>query len=246
MTKLESAKMIVKQKGSCIDIQCSECCLLPNNCSSRTANRQLAKEYIKEHESVSTRMTKLEQIKQIATQTCCGIVCDTCPLVKVCDERSSKDVAKVALELLSYDSDLSKCRVGDLIWTTQSGWSRIKKVYEDAYYPIVLDKGGTYTLGGKFAISDIAPTAFITPSLCFNPAPKPEIVCPFKKMDKVLASNNPNGEKNYRYFAEYIPDNILSPYFCFVNGGDEWSSKGKTMGWECCEAYKGDTDGNHL
>ena len=179
-------------------------------------------------------MTELEQIKQIATQTCVNLNCGSCVLSKVCPRTNSKDVAKATLDLLSYNSDLSKCKVGDWVWTLDNQWLQIESINPNKNYPIVLSGGKQYTLDGKRYHSDYSPGIFITPPLCFNPVPKPESVRHFKKGERVLVSDTPNGEKSYRYFAEYNPNKDF-PYVCFADGGDEWSSEGRVTGWKCCE-----------
>jgi len=130
-------------------------------------------------------MTKLEQITKISKSNC-NCLCADCILTNICG-REPREVALSLLDLLSYDSDLSKCKVGDWVWIAGVEWTQIIGIDPCVYYPIcLLNKGlyKSYTFDGKYNLDDYAPSAFIRPPLCFNPRPKPEPVCHFKRGDR--------------------------------------------------------------
>ena len=134
-------------------------------------------------------MTKLEQIVKISKSSC-ACSCADCILTDICG-RDPKEVALSLLDLLSYDSDLSKCEVGDWVWEQETGkWSKIQSIEHTSEYPIRTSHDA-YTLKGKIYKSNKFPTLFIKPPLCFNPEPKPEPVCHFKRGDRVIISNRP-------------------------------------------------------
>ena len=57
-------------------------------------------------------------------------------------------------------SDLSKVKVGDKIWTIQSGWVEVIKINEKTNYPIETEED-SYTLDGKNTIFEKHPSAFL-------------------------------------------------------------------------------------
>ena len=66
-------------------------------------------------------MTVLDNIKKIAEKGCNDIICEDCPLKKLCDAISNATIAgptvtQELLNSLSYDADLSECEVGDWVW----------------------------------------------------------------------------------------------------------------------------------
>ena len=128
-----------------------------------------------------------------------------------------------------YDSDLSKCKAGDWIWTTSNGWIEVSNV-DRTGYPICT-KGEDYTVDGEYRKSDKYPSAFITPPACFNPEPKP---CKFKKGDRVLTKYDSERIGVRRYFSHMQGDDFC----CFINGLDEWSAGGKTSLWQHCVKWE--------
>ena len=57
-------------------------------------------------------------------------------------------------------SDLSKVKVGDKIWTIQSGWVIVKSTVYYPSHPIFTDTECSYTIDGKQRCEDNAPSAF--------------------------------------------------------------------------------------
>jgi len=133
-------------------------------------------------------MTTLDNIKKLVKKGCKGIACEECPIQTLCHvitptSEAGSTVAQELLNLLSYDSDLSKCKVGDWVWEQKSAsWVRIIAINSYRVYPIEVPSG-TYTMSGQFYDSDKLPTLFVEPPLCFNPESKPESVCNFKEGD---------------------------------------------------------------
>ncbi len=124
-----------------------------------------------------------------------------------------------------YDNDLSRCKVGDWIFTIHVGWARISDIDDDRL-PIVV-RGRYYTYDGLNNPNEKCPSAFVTPPKCFNPGPKP---VEFKKGDRVLVGSL----KEKRYFSHMFNDMFV----CFEYGCDEWTSNGTTA-WSCCIKWEG-------
>ena len=135
-------------------------------------------------------------------------------------------------------NDLSGVKVGDYVWTIQSGWCVVLKnnsLLENTVYlkPSIKPDFPNYyyTLDGKFYPDDTYPSAFLEPPACFNAEPKP---CKFKKGDRVLVSNVGKPELK-RYFSH---KNSSGKYSCFIGGQDEWTSNGVTSAWDYCKAWE--------
>ena len=128
------------------------------------------------------------------------------------------------------NSDLSKVKVGDFIWTIKSGWTKIVEINKVFHYPIITEDKCGYTLQGFFRYNDQYPSAFTEPPACFNAEPKP---CEFKKGDRVLVTNKADERTAKRYFSHMYND----LYACFIDGNDEWSSDGLTGYWEYCKPW---------
>ena len=83
-----------------------------------------------------------------------------------------------------YDADLSKCKVGDWVWTVSYGWEKVLRVVPERLFPICT-KNGHFTFDGKLFTKDNHPSCFITPPSGYGAEPKP---CEFKKGDRVLVN----------------------------------------------------------
>jgi len=132
------------------------------------------------------------------------------------------------------DHDLSKCKVGDWIWTIKFGWVKININNRDSIYPITIlkkNKYYAYTYDGKFDITDNYPSAFVVPPKEFNAGEPP---CEFKKGDKVLVSNSNASKWTRRYFS-HKEDGF---YYCFAEGKDEWASYGVAHKWIYCKKWE--------
>ena len=71
-------------------------------------------------------------------------------------------------------NDLSKCKVGDWIWTISSGWVNIYNISTKGEYEIFAsDYDKSYTADGKANINDKYPSAFTEPPEGFGAEPKP-------------------------------------------------------------------------
>lgn len=57
-------------------------------------------------------------------------------------------------------SDLSKVKVGDKIWTIQSGWTEVIQINKKTDYPIITEED-YYTFDGKSTIFEKHPSAFL-------------------------------------------------------------------------------------
>lgn len=65
------------------------------------------------------------------------------------------------------NTDLSKVKVGDKIWTIQEGWTKVAKIDHSYNYPIRTENDYVYLLNGTLSMSDKYPSAFLE--------------CPFKE-----------------------------------------------------------------
>ncbi len=132
------------------------------------------------------------------------------------------------------NSDLSNVQVGDYIWTIQKGWKEVVEVLRNSDYPIHVDDE-CYTLDGKYNGCDEYPSAFTEPPAEFNAGPKPSR---FKKGDKVLVRDHANVPWRRRYFAGEKPNRYHKQKFgTFIDGADEWSSKGQVRYWKFCKPW---------
>ena len=125
---------------------------------------------------------------------------------------------------------LKDVKVGDFIWTIQSGWIEVIGIDDETVYPIKT-VGSVYTRKGLYSFDDKYPSAFINPPEYFNPEPKP---CTFKKNQKVMVWYN-NPKLAVRRYFSHIDKNV---YYCYTNGGTKWSSGGETVEWDNCLSVK--------
>ena len=133
------------------------------------------------------------------------------------------------------NSDLSKVKVGDYIFTIFHGWTPITKVVSGLNYPITTEGQYLYTLDGKHDIDAKYPSAFTEPPAEFNAGPKPSR---FKKGDKVLVRDHANVPWRRRYFAGENPNRYHKEKFgAFADGADEWSSEGHVRYWKFCKPW---------
>lgn len=58
-------------------------------------------------------------------------------------------------------ADLSNVKVGDTIWTIESGEVTVSNILINDNYQIKTSESGTFTLNGKYAKTDKFPSAFI-------------------------------------------------------------------------------------
>jgi len=117
------------------------------------------------------------------------------------------------------DSDLSTCKIGDMV-AIEKGWVSVS--YIDRDY-IETENGYRFTLDGKHILNGEVPSCFIVPPFFWLDfiGPKP-IPCPFKKNDKVLCIVD--GVIKRRYFSH----EANGDYYCF-DDGDEWMSRGNDI-----------------
>lgn len=83
-------------------------------------------------------------------------------------------------------SDLSKVKVGDKIWTIQSGWTEVIQINKKTDYPIRTEED-SYTFDGKSTIFEKHPSAFLEYPFKHEPIEKDTLVyyrdkevCPWK------------------------------------------------------------------
>lgn len=72
-------------------------------------------------------------------------------------------------------SDLSKVKVGDKIWTIQSGWTEVIQINEKTDYPIRTEED-SYTFDGKSTIFEKHPSAFLEYPFKEQPIEKDTVV----------------------------------------------------------------------
>ena len=134
------------------------------------------------------------------------------------------------------NNDLSNLKVGDYIWTIQSGWTKVLEI-DTAGSPVIKCQSTTrspiyYSLDGKLLLGDSYPSAFIEPPSGFCAEKKP---CDFKKGDEVLVSNGGSSWRR-RYFSHAKNGS----YFTFSDGRTEWSSLGLVgEAWRLCKKEDG-------
>lgn len=128
------------------------------------------------------------------------------------------------------NSDLSKVRVGDYVFTIYHGWVKVIEIHPGVTYPITTEGQYLYTLYGKHDIDAKYPSAFTEPPAEFNAGPRPS---PFKKGDKVLVRNDAIEHWKRRYFSHERHGMV----FCFYEGRDEWASGGEIQEWTYCKPW---------
>jgi hypothetical protein len=156
--------------------------------------------------------------------------------------RWTEEIKERSKPMKQYDSDLSKVKAGDWVWTIRDGWVEVIEVLDciEHGYPVLTDShdfGGyrTYTAQGRFNSYDKHPSAFVTPPECFNPRPKP---CQFKKGDRVLV----RGSKGYGWRRRYFSHMNGDHFMCFTGGADEWSTAGDVIQWKYCKPWSEDDE----
>jgi hypothetical protein len=73
-------------------------------------------------------------------------------------------------------SDLSKVKVGDKIWTIESGWTKVVNTNDSSVYPVETENY-TYTFDGKVNINYKYPSAFLECPFKAEPIEKDTLVC---------------------------------------------------------------------
>jgi len=166
---------------------------------------------------------------------CNGAKCDDgCPLAE--ETSPKKTIAWLREQFCDPgDSDLSKVKVGDWIYTL-NGWERVDDILTHSDYPI-RTAHESYTYTGKRQVANIHPSAWIRPPAYFNAPPRPQSEPEFKKGDRVLVRDNENEQWVKRYFSHYVLTDNLQ-YRCFIDGKDEWASNGRIMGWKYCKKWE--------
>ena len=130
-------------------------------------------------------------------------------------------------------NDLSKCKVGDWVWSVVTGWEKITRIAKKNCYPVETDSR-SFTLDGRLYISHKYPSCFTEPPACFNAGARP---CEFKNGDRVLVKTYSGYEWYRRYFSHMSPGTELH-YACYTDGADEWSSKGNYCHWKYCKKWE--------
>ena len=192
-------------------------------------------------------MTTLDSIKKMTETGCKGFTCDECPVAEFCSVMShtgetGSTLAEALLNFLSYDSDLSKCEVGDWVWDQRhASWRQITGIdYSNRKnaYPILVEGKLHYTADGKHWDDHKLPVLFVKPPLCFNPGTKPDgglkYDCEFKDGDKVLVKNWESGDWKKAYFCK-LNQSDNCKYVTYADGKDAWTSDGETVCWRYCK-----------
>jgi hypothetical protein len=180
-------------------------------------------------------VTSTEYCTPVFSVDCNGVKCENgCPLAK---EANAEQVRAWLREQFADagDSDLSKVKVRDWIYTIKAGWERVICVCNEGAYPV--RALSTYTADGKRFGDDEHPSAWVRPPACLNAPPKPQPAPEFKKGDRVLVRDSENEKWHRKYFSHYEPDNSL-PYYCFAFGRDEWAGDGETNNWKFCKKWE--------
>lgn len=77
--------------------------------------------------------------------------------------------------------DFKNAKVGDRVWSSRTGWTKIVSVNEGFNYPIETEEINSYTHGGLYKITDMLPTLFWD-EVKIIPPPKPK-----KKVKKFIS-----------------------------------------------------------
>lgn len=99
-------------------------------------------------------------------------------------------------------SDLSKVKVGDKIWTIQSGWIEVKRIDTSETFPIETESN-SYTIDGKVYFDDKHPSAFLE---------YPFKEQPIEKDTLVWFRDNENENWMVGYYSHFKDGN----HFCFL------------------------------
>jgi hypothetical protein len=65
------------------------------------------------------------------------------------------------------NSDFSKAKVGDWVWTIKDGWGKITRTGGPSVFPIRIGSND-YGIDGKYLTTDKAPSAFLVPPMEFD------------------------------------------------------------------------------
>ena len=101
------------------------------------------------------------------------------------------------------DHDLTGLKIGDRLWTIQSGWTFISSIN---FKKVNTEHGHSYFLDGKKCIYDLYPSAFVTPLKDFDT----DLIIEHDEV--VLVWDDPT-RKFKRHFAYY-----KNGYCCYNNG----------------------------
>jgi hypothetical protein len=181
-------------------------------------------------------VTSTEYCTPVFSVDCNGVKCENgCPLAK---EANAEQVRAWLREQFADagDSDLSKVKIGDWIFTIQNGWTKVLHILDNARY-VIHAESGFYTIDGKYTFDDSCPSAWVRPPAYLNAPPKPKPKPVFKKGDRVLVWNVNAEAKERRIFSHYDSKRRF-PYVCFKYGADEWSSRGLVDYWACCQKWE--------
>ena len=189
-------------------------------------------------------MTILDSIKKMVETGCKGFVCDECPVSEFCSVMShtgetGSTLAKALLSSLSYDSDISKCKIGDWVWDMRFAcWMQITAIDHTKTYPVIVEEEFSFTLDGKLYKEHKLPMLFVEPPLCFNPEPKPNCGLKydreFKDGDRVLVRNRQGGGWEKAIFCRLAQTDDYK-YITYADGKDAWTSNGETVCWKYCK-----------
>jgi hypothetical protein len=89
-------------------------------------------------------------------------------------------------------ADLSNVKIGDTIWTIDSGEVTVSNISINNNYSIETSAGGTFTLNGKYAKTDKFPSAFIR-----NPF---ENINTFQEREMMVSNDNINWYKRNVFY----------------------------------------------
>ena len=135
---------------------------------------------------------------------------------------------------IKMNSDLSTCKVGDIVWTIREGWTTLIEVFSHngAVVKVITDITSS-DVNGLENETDKYPMIYLEPPKEFNAEPKP---CGFKKGDKVLVSDYTPDCSNRRYFSHVSKDGL---YHCYIEGRSDWTSEdGYTNPWKYCKKWE--------
>ena len=119
---------------------------------------------------------------------------------------------KIKIKENIMKSDLSKCKVGDWIWTIKAGWTRVIEI--DNKFACV-DRI-SYFHDGKEYDCDAHASAFT-----FNPFdPEDGPPCGFKEGQVIVVWDDPEDEGKYASIFKGYDSNSKYPYDTIINNGD--------------------------
>ena len=124
-------------------------------------------------------------------------------------------------------NDLSKCKVGDYIWTIFFGWKKVTNINRSKHYPILVNNI-MLTIDGRVNVDDLAPVAFTKPPKWFKAEPMPYS---FEKGDKVLVKDIRSENWVRQYFSHYKN----GKYYTSSCGCIECIYNGSLVEWSMCK-----------